>query len=110
MFVSWQGGIRHFAYSFSVHLTPNRLSPMTLTQLALFLLLSFFQKEGPIYRAENQVTLQVTQEAEVGKEYLFEGKSYLVVDDSLLRKVIKTERELSTVITTKVTDMSYLFY
>jgi hypothetical protein len=83
---------------------------MTLTQLALFLLLSFFQKEGPIYRAENQVTLQVTQEAEVGKEYLFEGKSYLVVDDSLLRKVIKTERELSTVITTKVTDMSYLFY
>lgn len=83
---------------------------MALTQLAFFLLLSFFQKEGPIYRAENQVTLKATEEAKVGKEYPFEGKRYLVVDDSLLREAIKTEADLSRLITTKVTDMSYLFY
>lgn len=89
---------------------PTRLSPMTLTQLALLLFLSFFQKEGPIYRAENQVTLKASSEAEVGKEYLFEDKLYLVVDDSLLREAIKSESDLSRLITTKVTDMSYLFY
>ncbi len=77
---------------------------------SVYLMLSFFQKEGPIYRAENQVTLKATEEAEVGKEYLFEGKRYLVVDDSLLREAIKTEADLSRIITSKVTDMSYLFY
>lgn len=78
--------------------------------LAFHLVLSFLVNEGVIYRAENQITLKATEEAQVGKEYLFEGKMYLIVDDSLLRELVKTEVNFSNVITTKVQDMSFLFY
>lgn len=74
------------------------------------LILSFLPNDGIIYRAENQVTLKASKEALVGKEYLFEGKMYLVVNDSLLRELVKTEVNLSHVITTRVKDMSFLFY
>lgn len=84
---------------------------MTLSLVtSVYLMLAFLWNDGIIYRAENQVTLKASSEAEIGKEYLFEGKSYLIVDDSLIREVVKTERDLSTIVTTKVTDMSYLFY
>jgi len=84
---------------------------MTLTSYtAVYLMLSFFWNEGIIYRAENGVTLKASTEAVVGKEYPFEGRRYLIVDDSLLREAVKAEMDLSTVITSKVTDMSYLFY
>jgi len=76
--------------------------------ISLFLLLRV--NDGVIYRSDNQVTLKATEEAEVGKEYPFEGKMYLIVDDSLLRELVKTEVNFSNVITTKVKDMSFLFY
>lgn len=78
--------------------------------LVICLILSFLINEKVIYRAENKITLKATEEAIVGKEYLFEGKSYLIVNDSLLREIIKTDSSFSHVITTKVTDMSFLFY
>ena len=73
-------------------------------------MVSFLWNEDVIFRSDNRVTLKASEQAEVGKEYQFEGNLYLVVDDSLLREVVKSEMDLSRVITTKVTDMSYLFY
>jgi surface protein len=78
--------------------------------LLLNLLFSPLVLEDMIFRAENGVTLKANDVAEVGKEYMFEGKSYLIVDDSLLRELITMDYDLSKVVTTKVTDMSFLFY
>ena len=78
--------------------------------LVFNLVLSFFVNDGVVYRSENKITLKAAKEAEVGKEYPFEGKMYLIVDDSLLRELVKTEVNFSNVITTKVKDMSFLFY
>jgi len=84
---------------------------MSLTlQTAVYLMVSFLWNEDVIFRSDNRVTLKASEQAEVGKEYQFEGNLYLVVDDSLLRELVKSEMDLSRVITTKVTDMSYLFY
>jgi hypothetical protein len=84
---------------------------MTIISYSIvYIMLSFFWNEGIIHRAENGVTLKASSEALVGKEYLFEGRMFLIVDDSLLRKVVKDEMDLSRVITSRVTNMSYLFY
>jgi surface protein len=82
---------------------------MTLLTV-VFLMFSLSWNEDIIYMAKNQITLQASPSAEVGKEYIFEGKYYLIVDNILLREAIRSKRDLSTVITSKVTDMSYLFY
>jgi len=74
------------------------------------LILSFFVNDGIVYRADNEITLIADEKAIVGTEYLFEGELYLIVDDSLLREKINTNANLSYLITTKVVDMSFLFY
>jgi hypothetical protein len=74
------------------------------------LILSLLFSDSIIYRAENKVTLMASDKAEVGKEYLFEGQSYLIVDDKLVREYVKSNADLSRVITSKVKDMSFLFY
>lgn len=79
---------------------------------SLLLVLNFFtfNQENPVYRAPNQITLKAASSAEVGKEYVFEGELYYVVNDSLLREAVKNKKDLSKVITTNVNDMSFLFY
>ena len=81
-----------------------------LISLALNVYLSFFLQDSMIYRSENKVTLRASENAIIGDKYLFEGELYLIVNDSLLRDLVKIKTDFSHVITTKVTDMSYLFY
>ncbi|MCH6202081.1 DUF285 domain-containing protein [Aquiflexum sp. LQ15W] len=76
----------------------------------LLSLLSFWFNDGMIYKAANNITLKAADDAIVGKEYQFEGKYYLVVNDSILRELVKIDTNLSYVVTTKVRDMSYLFF
>ena len=67
-------------------------------------------QDAMIYRSENKVTLKASENAIIGEKYLFEGELYLIVDNKLLRDLVSKETDLSHVITSKVTDMSYLFY
>ena len=82
---------------------------MTIKYLILFLTL-FFQDEPKIFLDDNGVTLKCTPSAEVGKSYSFNNKFYLIVDNELLKKLVKNEQPLDNVVTTYVIDMSYLFY
>lgn len=70
----------------------------------------FYQNPEIITLHENGVTLMCSSSAEVGKSYQFNNKTYLIVDNELLKKLTKKEVPLKNVITTFVTDMSYLFY
>ena len=70
------------------------------------------------YLAENGVTVKAIPEAEPGMEDVFEGKTWEVVDEQTLRDYVEiwqTEFSayalniLNYVVTSKVTDMSFLF-
>lgn len=55
-------------------------------------------------------TLFLNSKADVGDLLSFEGNNYLVVDNKTLRDYINNGGDLSKVVTSKVTDMSFLFY
>ena len=79
--------------------------------LVLFSWATFIiQPSDPIYLDQNGVTVKATSEAIIGQTYQFQNKSYLVVDNELLRSMVNDDADLTLVVTSFVTDMSYLFY
>jgi len=79
--------------------------------LVLFSWATFIiQPSDPIYLDQNGVTVKATSEAIVGQTYQFQNKTYLVVDNELLRSMVNDDADLTLVVTSFVTDMSYLFY
>ena len=64
-----------------------------------------------IFLDENGVTVKVTEDAVIGESYQLNGISYLVVDSTLLYEMINVNKDFETeVVTTNVTNMSYLFF
>jgi surface protein len=62
-----------------------------------------------ILQLDNGITL-VAINAEAGDRLIYNDTEYLIVDNELLREIVIDQREdLSKLITTLVTDMSYLF-
>ena len=59
--------------------------------------------------AANSVTLIAGEGAVSGQEYVLNGVSYLVVADKAALAAITATRSMTTVVTTRVTDMSLLF-
>jgi surface protein len=63
-----------------------------------------------LYLADNRVTIRAKPAAVSGQEYILNGVSYLVVaDKAALVAAFNGGRDMSTVVTTRVTDMSYMF-
>ena len=66
--------------------------------------------EGPLYLASNGITVKAGTLASIGDRIEFQGNEYLVVDNNTLRDIVKNDREILTyLVTSYVTDMSYLF-
>ena len=67
---------------------------------------------NPIYRHTNGVTIKAADCAEAGKEYLFEGQKYYVARDKfdIQAKIAANTYPANRIVTTRVTDMSYMFY
>ena len=61
------------------------------------------------YIAQNGVTVKAYSSAQVGDTGQINGETYTVVDVEMLRAMISEEKDISKVITTFITDMSYLF-
>ena len=55
-------------------------------------------------------TLRLNTDAIAGDTLLYEGVPYLIVDNTLIREYVSNGKDLSKIITSKVTDMSFLFY
>lgn len=67
---------------------------------------------GPVYLDANGVTVKARGDAEVGKTYILNGESYLVVNETILRNIAVDWRnnDLTKVVTTKVTSFEGLFW
>nr|WP_321415807.1 BspA family leucine-rich repeat surface protein [uncultured Allomuricauda sp.] len=70
-----------------------------------------FAIQGPVYLHDNGTTVVARDWAKAGDEWTVNGKEYVVVGDkdNLIERIGKNE-DPSTFCTTKVTDMSSLFY
>ncbi len=66
----------------------------------------------PISLAANGITVVASEETEVGDKFTINGKEYVVVGDQadILARINDKDEDPSTFCTTKVTDMSSLFY
>ncbi len=82
---------------------------MIFKQLLLSLILST-QISPKVFLDDNGITIRCNTNAKVGETYNFNGTPYLIVDNELLKKLVKNKEPLENVVTTFVTDMSYLFY
>ncbi len=68
------------------------------------------ETEAALYLASNGLTVKAGTLASIGDRIEFNGNEYLVVDNSTLRDIVKNDREILTyLVTSFVTDMSYLF-
>ena len=63
-----------------------------------------------IYLDENGITIKAIENAVVGKNYELNEVSYLIVDKALLAQMIAEEKDITKVITSKITDMVGMFY
>ena len=62
------------------------------------------------YFADNGVTIKAIEQAQVGMQEEFNGNTFTVVSREQLDQMIDNEEDLSFVVTSKITDMSGLFY
>ena len=65
--------------------------------------------ESLIYLDENGVTIKATEDAVVGESYDLDSVSYLVVDSAMLYQMVVDGLDVTKVVTTSVSNMSYLF-
>ena len=63
-----------------------------------------------VYLAENGITIKACDDAEVGDTGVINGITYTVVDEDMLRDMVANEEDLTTVVTSKVTNMFELFF
>ena len=69
---------------------------------------SFLTTEEPcdvVYLADNGITIKACEDANVGDTGVINGITYTVVDEAMLRAMVDNEDDVTTVITTKVTNM-----
>lgn len=64
----------------------------------------------PIYLDENGVTVKAYEWSQVGQTGLIDGVVYTIVDEVMLREMVKNGADVTRVCTSKVTDMSRLFF
>ena len=64
--------------------------------------------DNPVYLADNGVTIKACDFASVGDTGVVNGVTYTVVDEAMLRAMVANEEDVTTVVTTKVTNMSYI--
>ena len=64
---------------------------------------------GVLYIDENRVTIKAKDEGVVGKSYELNGEKFQLVNEAILREMVKNGDDVTMVVTSKVTDMSYMF-
>jgi uncharacterized repeat protein (TIGR02543 family) len=63
-----------------------------------------------IYLAENGITIKATEYAFIGDTKVINGKTYKLIDESSLREMVTNNEDISLVVTSRITKLSYLFY
>jgi surface protein len=68
-----------------------------------------FLKLDPLYLDENGITVKANEFVEIGDIYDFNNINYTIVNEDMLRRMIRRGDNLTNVVTSKITDMSNLF-
>ena len=76
---------------------------------------NFITSEEPVtcdivYLADNGITIKACEGANVGDIGTINGVDYTVVDEAMLREMVANEEDVTKVATTRVIDMSELFF
>jgi surface protein len=66
--------------------------------------------QNPVYLDANGVTIKAREWAKVGDKGVFDGVTYIVVDDESLRQSVEEGWDMKTVCTSHVTDMEGMFH
>jgi surface protein len=66
--------------------------------------------DNVVYLAENGITIKACEDANVGDTGVIDDVTYTVVDEAMLRTMVVNGEDVTTVVTTKVRDMSVLFF
>ena len=72
--------------------------------------IEFTTSNGDIFFDENGITLKASEFTEIGFTKKINGIDYKVIDKQMLENSISAGETLSNLVTTKITDMSELFY
>jgi surface protein len=62
-----------------------------------------------IYLDKNGITIKASENVVIGEEYELNGEKYKVVDEKMLREMVKNEEDVTRVVTSYVLDMYNLF-
>ena len=63
-----------------------------------------------VYLANNGITIKACEDANAGDTGVINGVTYTVVDEAMLRTMVDNGGDVTAVVTTKVTNMSELFF
>ena len=63
----------------------------------------------PLYLAENGITIKASDTAVIGESYPLGGISYLVVDSTMLYKMVANDEDVTKVVTSNITNMVLMF-
>ncbi|MGB5666613.1 MAG: hypothetical protein WBM53_07185, partial [Maribacter sp.] len=77
-----------------------------------FLIISGCSKDfdsSPIYLATNGVTIKCDVRGMVGDTFKINGITYTIVDEALLRQMVDDGEDVTSVCTSRITDMGLLF-
>tara|TARA_B100000795_G_scaffold242704_1_gene206129 strand:- start:254 stop:2176 length:1923 start_codon:yes stop_codon:yes gene_type:complete len=96
-FISWSGDYEGEGNPIDITLSESKKIKAT------------FEKLNPIYLDENGITIKANDFVRIGKVYNFNGIDYTIVDNDLLKRMLRRKRDLTKVVTTKVTNMESLF-
>ena len=97
-FISWSGDYEGEENPIEIKLTEAKNITAT------------FEKLDPIYLDENGITIKANDFVKIGDVYNFNGTDYTIVDNDLLKRMIRKKLDLTKVVTSKVTNMEGLFY
>ena len=72
-------------------------------------IIATFEKLDPIFLDENGITIKASEYVRVGDVYNLNAIEYTIVNNDLLKSMLRRGEDLSKVVTTKVTDLEGLF-
>jgi len=67
-------------------------------------------RKNMVYLDENGITIKASKEAVVGEEYELNGEQYKVVDEKMLREMIKNGEDITKVVTSRITNMAEMSF
>ena len=94
------------AWSGDLESTEN---PVTVTVEEAQNITATFTQLPSIYLDTNGITIKANSWAVVGETELLDGVEYLIVDYTMLRQMIANNENVTKVVTSKITNMNYLF-